>query len=107
MADRNQLINALKKADAAGDVEAAKAIARRIKSMEQPQEVAAPVEQPIQPQPKQDVNTLLDMVKGAARGIPSGLAALPNLVMDAAMYPGRKLYEAQTGKDLSDRKSVV
>jgi len=50
MVDRDQLINALKKADAAGDVDAAKAIARRIKSMDAPvDESPQAISEPQQP----------------------------------------------------------
>lgn len=77
MATREQLIEALRKADAAGDEPAARAIARRIKETEaQPQQ---PTQQPVQQEPP---GGALRPAAVASQGFNEGVAGVADLLLN-------------------------
>ena len=92
MADREQLYNALRNADAAGDVEAARKLAAYIQSM--PQDDAPAMQQPAAREPRGFLRSAGDALAGAVRGagsIGATLLAPVDIASDALAGKGFSL----------------
>ncbi len=92
MADREQLYNALRNADAAGDVEAARKLAAYIQSM--PQDDAPALQQPAAREPRGFLRSAGDALAGAVRGagsIGATLLAPVDIANDALAGKGFSL----------------
>jgi hypothetical protein len=90
MADREQLYNALRNADAAGDVEGARKLAAYIQSMPQDAPAAAPASQP--PESRGFLRGVGDVLAGAVRGAGSiGATALAPIDIARDAFAGKGL----------------
>lgn len=92
MADREQLYNALRNADAAGDVEAARKLAAYIQSM--PQDDAPAMQQPAAREPRGFLRSAGDALAGTVRGagsIGATLLAPVDIASDALAGKGFSL----------------
>jgi hypothetical protein len=99
-----QLIGALRKADAAGDTEAARAIARRIQSMREAQAAPAKAAAPVKEKPKAAGNRGLQL---AGRSVAQGAAGVLDMLgQGATMFPGSEpmrwvLNQLPSGRDIA------